>query len=206
MKIKYKKKNFLIVLIAPSGGGKSTILSKIIEKNKNIVYSVSYTTRPVRGNEKNGVDYFFVSEEEFLKLKEQGEFLETAKVHGNYYGTSKSYIEKMIDEGKHVIMDIDVQGADAVIDAGFDNVSIFILPPTEDVLKKRLTERGTDSSEAIEVRLKNSKKEIEKIPDYQYLIINDELETAIEEISYIIKAEENKTKRYLDTYKKFYGE
>ncbi|MDD3049592.1 MAG: guanylate kinase [Candidatus Cloacimonetes bacterium] len=201
----YSKRNFLIILSAPSGGGKSTIKNEILEKSEKMEYSVSYTTRAPRGSEKDEVDYFFVTENKFLELKVKNEFLESALVHGNWYGTSRSFIESKFNQGKHVIMDIDIQGAESIRKSDIDSVSIFILPPDLEILEKRLRDRGTDNEESIRKRLYNARKEIEKISDYEYLVINDDLNDAVTEIEAIIKAEENKVKRYNKIESKFYG-
>jgi len=205
MHIEYPKRNFLIILIAPSGGGKSTILARVQPEMENMVYSISYTTRKPRGEEKHGIHYFFVEEDEFLRRKDEGEFLEFANVHGNWYGTSRKFIEKRLSEGKHVILDIDVQGADSIVNSGIDTVTIFLLPPNTEILKERLIKRGTDSEEAINLRLVNSVAEIEKIPDYQYLVINDDLDETVENVKQIIISEEKRTFRYTKTSELFYG-
>jgi guanylate kinase len=201
----YHKDNFLIVVSAPSGGGKTTICKAILERMRTIDYSISFTTRKPRHTETNGVDYFFVSEEKFQKLIEAGDFLEYAQVHGNWYGTSHSFIKHRFAQKSHVIMDIDVQGAESIIRSGIDCVTIFLLPPNLQTLENRLRKRNTDSEEMIKIRLDNAKKEIEKIPEYQYLVINDRLDEAIEDVQNIIRAEENSTKRYKNQLAIFYG-
>ncbi len=197
-------KPFLIILSAPSGGGKSTILGEILKENGNIDYSISYTTRAPRGEEKDGVHYFFVTEEKFKEMIDAGDFLEYALVHGNYYGTSKSYIKSRIDAGRHVIMDIDVQGANQITNSDLDIVKIFILPPDKSVLEDRLRKRGTDSDEAIKKRLTNADVELGYIKDYEYVIINDELSQAVEDVKTIISAEELTRERYSEIDTKFY--
>lgn len=201
----YYRRNFLIVLSAPSGGGKSTIKNKILKRSKNIIYSISYTTRKRRGDEKNGKDYFFVNKDKFLKMVENKEFLEFAEVHGNLYGTSRKFIEKNIQKGRHVIMDIDVQGANAIRKSNIDHVDIFILPPTPEILEKRLRKRGTDTDEVIDKRLINARNEVKDVYNYDYLVINDELDKAVSEVEIIIKAEENKVTRYKQIENIFYG-
>ncbi|MEA1973550.1 MAG: guanylate kinase [Candidatus Cloacimonadota bacterium] len=202
----FAKNNFLIVVSAPSGGGKTTINKEILERNDNIVYSISYTTRQPRETEKDGVDYFFVDERKFKKMVADGEFLEYAKVHNNWYGTSLSFIKSQLVKNKHVIMDIDVQGAQEIATNSVDKILIFLLPPNQSILKNRLKKRGTDSYKEIELRLKNAHSEIEKVDDYDYLVINDDLEVAVEDVEAIIRAEENSEKRYRKIRQSFYEE
>jgi len=191
-----KDGHFLIILSAPSGGGKSTILTEILKVADNIDYSVSYTTRRPRGAEQNGIHYHFVSEEEFQQRIAEGDFLEYAKVFGNWYGTSKSFIKKCLSLKHHVIMDIDVQGASFISATDIPYVKIFILPPSMEVLKQRLILRATDSEEEIAKRLQIAQEEVAYIPQYQYLVINDNLEIAVQDILAIIRAEENRVCRY----------
>ncbi|MGI6197587.1 MAG: guanylate kinase [Candidatus Cloacimonadaceae bacterium] len=201
-----KEPNFLIILSAPSGGGKSTILSRIRELYPKVEYSISYTTRPPRGVEVDGVHYHFVSEAEFLQRKQQGDFLECAQVFGNWYGTSISYIQSQLKAGKHVIMDIDVQGAHQIGETEVPCIRIFILPPSLEVLEARLRARGTDSPQEIQKRLSEAEAELQRLPEYQYLVINDVLENAVDDVLNIIKAEENKMCRYKDPALTFLGE
>lgn len=191
-----KDGHFLIILSAPSGGGKSTILTEILKVADNIDYSVSFTTRSPRGTEQNGIHYHFVSEEEFQQRIAEGDFLEYAKVFGNWYGTSKSFIKKCLAGKRHVIMDIDVQGASFISATDIPYVKIFILPPSMEVLKQRLILRATDSEEEIAKRLQIAQEEVAYIPQYQYLVINDNLEIAVQDILAIIRAEENRVCRY----------
>ncbi|HNX03607.1 MAG TPA: guanylate kinase [Candidatus Cloacimonas sp.] len=191
-----KDGHFLIILSAPSGGGKSTILTEILKVADNIDYSVSFTTRSPRGTEQNGIHYHFVSEEEFQQRIAEGDFLEYAKVFGNWYGTSKSFIKKCLAGKRHVIMDIDVQGASFISATDIPYVKIFILPPSMEVLKQRLVLRATDSEEEIAKRLQIAQEEVAYIPQYQYLVINDNLEIAVQDILAIIRAEENRVCRY----------
>ncbi|HNW24332.1 MAG TPA: guanylate kinase [Candidatus Cloacimonas sp.] len=191
-----KDGHFLIILSAPSGGGKSTILTEILKVADNIDYSVSYTTRSPRGTEQNGIHYHFVNEEEFQQRIAEGDFLEYAKVFGNWYGTSKSFIKKCLSVKRHVIMDIDVQGASFISATDIPYVKIFILPPSMEVLKQRLILRATDSEEEIAKRLQIAQEEVAYIPQYQYLVINDNLEIAVQDILAIIRAEENRVCRY----------
>lgn len=198
-----KNPNFLIILSAPSGGGKSTILAEVLKAADNIDYSVSYTTRPPRGTEQNGVAYHFVDEREFLRRREEGDFLETAQVFGRWYGTSKSFIRGRLAARRHVIMDIDVQGAAQIHTTDIPQVKIFIIPPSMEILRERLVKRATDSPQEIEKRLTIARKELEYIPDYDYLVVNNELSQAVREVLAIVQAEENRVGRYRDPIKGF---
>ncbi len=191
-----RNKNFLIILSAPSGGGKSTILNEVLQAHAGVDYSVSYTTRPPRGQEQNGVHYHFVDEESFLARKADGDFLETAQVFGRWYGTSISFIQSRLAAGKHVIMDIDVQGAAQISATSIPYVKIFIVPPSMEVLRDRLVKRATDSPEEVAKRLKVAREELEFIPAYDYLVVNDILSVAVEDVLAIVRAEENRVGRY----------
>jgi len=191
-----KDNHFLIILSAPSGGGKSTILNEVLKVAEDIDYSVSYTTRKPRGTEQNGIHYHFVSEAEFQKRISEGDFLEYANVFGNWYGTSKSFIRNRLAVKHHVILDIDVQGASLISSTDIPYVKIFILPPSMEVLHQRLVLRATDSEEEIAKRLQIAKEEVAFIPQYDYLVINDKLEIAVQDVLAIIRAEENRVSRY----------
>lgn len=203
--IPYIKSNFLIILISPSGGGKSTIARVILQEVPGVAYSISYTTRLPRGTEVNGKDYYFVSEDEFIQRKKTGEFLETANVHGHYYGTSREKIQNILNSGQHAILDIDVQGALQIRKGDIDNITIFILPPSEKILKERLVKRATDSSAVIEKRLTNARQEISYLHQFDYLVINDRLEEAVNRVTSIIRAEECRLMRYNKIDETFYG-
>lgn len=198
-----KSSNFLIILSAPSGGGKSTILNEILKLTDNIDYSVSFTTRKPRGVEQDGIHYHFVDEPEFLRRIDAGDFLEHARVFGNWYGTSISYIKSRLNARHHVIMDIDVQGATLISATDIPFVKVFIIPPSMEVLKDRLVRRATDSDEEIAKRLKIARDELNFIPHYDYLVINDDLSQAVEDVLAIIRAEENRVARYKDPVKGF---
>lgn len=200
-----EKNKFLIILIAPSGGGKTTIGRAILEREADIEYSVSFTTRQPRSNEIDRVDYCFISQAEFRERIKKGDFLEHANVHGNLYGTSRSFIEDRMNSGKHVLLDLDVQGAHQIMSKGVNAVTIFILPPSESVLKERLNKRGTDTQEVIERRLTNAVSEIDQIGNFEYLVINDQLEKAIEDVIGIIRTEEKRIERLDNIKSKFYG-
>jgi len=203
-----KKAHFLIILSAPSGGGKSTILNEVLRRADDIDYSVSYTTRKPRGEEQNGIHYHFVSEEEFQSRIREGDFLEHANVFGRWYGTSVSFIKKRLDVGKHVIMDIDVQGSAQISRIDIPYVKIFILPPSLEVLRERLINRNTDSMAEIDKRLRIAREEIKQICRYDYLVINDDLDQAVNEVVCIISAETNRVGRYRAPAHQFinYGE
>jgi len=175
----------------------------VLKAADNIDYSVSYTTRPPRGTEQNGVAYHFVDEREFLRRREEGDFLETAQVFGRWYGTSKSFIRGRLAARRHVIMDIDVQGAAQIHTTDIPHVKIFIIPPSMEILRERLMKRATDSPQEIEKRLTIARKELEYIPDYDYLVVNNELSQAVREVVAIVQAEENRVGRYRDPIKGF---
>ena len=200
-----EKNKFLIILIAPSGGGKTTIGRAVLEREADVEYSVSFTTRQPRGNEVDRIDYCFISQAEFRERIKNGDFLEHANVHGNLYGTSRSFIETRMNSGKHVLLDLDVQGAQQIMSKGVNAVTIFILPPSEEVLKERLNKRGTDSQDVIERRLTNAVSEIDQIANFEYLVINDSLEKAIEDVIGIIRSEEKRIERLDNIKEKFYG-
>lgn len=201
-----KSKSFLIILSAPSGGGKSTILNEILKLTDDIDYSVSFTTRNPRGEEQDGVHYHFVDEAEFIRRIDSKDFLEHARVFGNWYGTSISYIQSRLKLSRHVIMDIDVQGAAQISATEIPYIKIFIIPPSMTILKERLVRRGTDSPEEIEKRLSIATDEIKYISHYDYLVINDQLPRAITEVLAIIRAEENRVSRYHDPIEGFMNE
>lgn len=201
----FERDRFLIILSAPSGGGKTSICRAILESMPDITYSVSYTTRKPRTGEINGKSYFFVSEENFLEKIAANDFLEFARVHGNMYGTSRSYVIEQFNIGSDVIMDIDVQGAEIISRSDIDHISIFLLPPDMEVLRERLIKRGQDDKEAISLRLENAAEEIVKMSDYDYLVINDELDRAIMRVRSIIIAERNRFRRYKNIPTKLYG-
>ena len=178
----------VLVLSGPSGAGKSSLINEIFDELGNCYFSISTTTRPMRAGEEHGVHYYFVSEEEFKKDIEEDHFLEYATVHGNYYGTSLKPVKKALSEGKLVIFDIDVQGNTAVQNRlGDITTSVFITPPTLSELEKRLRNRSTDDEEVIERRIKMAKKEIQRVSEYEFLLINDDLKTAAEKLLLIAK-------------------
>ncbi|MCL4537156.1 MAG: guanylate kinase [Nitrospirae bacterium] len=192
-----QKKGNLFVISAPSGAGKTTLCQKLREVIPDLKFSVSYTTRKPRTGEIDGVHYIFMDEDEFRAMIADGEFVEWAQVHGNFYGTSKKRIEDMINGGFDVILDIDVQGGRQIREHfsanNINNILIFVLPPSMDTLKKRLKGRMSDSDEVIKKRLKNATEEIREYKNYDYVIINDVFEDALKEMVAIIIAERART-------------
>ena len=176
----------LIVISAPSGAGKTTLCDAVIKHFDSLLYSISHTTRAPRRGEINGKDYFFISEDEFKENIKHNNWVEWAKVHGHYYGTHASFIKDNLSQGKDVLLDIDVQGAEQIIRQFPETITIFIMPPSFNVLKRRLESRGTDTRSAIEQRLQNAQKEIDKKDMYQHVIINDDLEKATNELISIL--------------------
>jgi len=176
----------LVIISAPSGCGKSTIIGKLLEKRKDIRFSVSTTTRKPRPGEVHGVNYYFVSEEAFLAMKKNGEFLEWARVHNNYYGTSKAEVERIALEGSFCLLDIDVQGAIQILHLFSECRNIFILPPSVEELKKRLIKRGDTDEEQMAVRLANAIEELKYVPYYKYFLVNDDLESTVLKVEKII--------------------
>jgi guanylate kinase len=179
----------LFVVSSPSGGGKGTIIEHVLECVENLSYSVSYTTRAPRLKEVDGREYFFISRETFEGMVAGGEFLEWACVHGNLYGTAKNQILVETAAGSDIILEVDVQGAASVRRLLMDSVSIFILPPSYEVLRERLIARGTDSPEELAVRLRNAPEELRQYSAFDYVIINDEVERAVNQLASIIYAE-----------------
>jgi len=179
----------LFVVSSPSGGGKGTIIRHVLEVVDNLSYSVSYTTRAPRLGEVNGREYFFVSREIFDEMVAAGEFLEWACVHGNFYGTAKRQIAEETAAGLDIILELDVQGAASVRQLLMDSVSIFILPPSPEVLRHRLLARGTDSPEELEIRLRNAPDELKQYSAFDYVIINDEIKKAVHQVASIVYAE-----------------
>ena len=179
----------LFVVSSPSGGGKGTLVRGVLDVVENLSYSVSYTTRGPRANEVNGREYFFVDVPTFEEMVADGEFLEWACVHGNFYGTSKQQIAEKTAAGIDMILEVDVQGAASVRKLLMDSVSVFILPPSFKVLKERLCARGTDTAESLALRLRNAPDELDQYSAFDYVIINDEVNRAVAQLASIINAE-----------------
>jgi guanylate kinase len=182
-------KPFPIILSSPSGAGKTTITRRLLEQRRDVGYSVSCTTRPPRVGEVEGQDYFFRSTAEFMRRQQCGEFAEWAEVHGHLYGTLRSEVEAVLRTGRHVIMDIDVKGAKQFVAAFPESVNIFVLPPSAEELLARLRQRQTEDSETLKLRLVSALVELREVPNYQYVVVNDELERAVAGVSRIIDAE-----------------
>jgi guanylate kinase len=190
------KKATLVVLSSPSGGGKTTICRKILNKRKEYLYSISATTRKKRKNEKEGRDYFFLSQDQFDQIIKKRGFVEWAKVHDEYYGTFKKFVDQAEKEGKTALFVLDVQGGMAIKKKYPESVLIFLLPPSLEELKKRLVHRGTDRADEIEKRLKIALKEMKFWSKYDYVVINKNLEETVKLVEKIIEAERHKSLRF----------
>jgi guanylate kinase len=180
---------FPLVLSSPSGGGKTTITRMLKERRSDVGYSISCTTRQPRGGEVDGRDYFFLSREEFEARRARGDFAENAVVHGNLYGTLRSEVTRVLSSGRHVVMDIDVQGARQFATVFPEAVSIFLLPPSADTLLARLVDRRTEVQEDVLVRVRGARQELMSVNSYQYVVVNDNLERAYGLVSAILEAE-----------------
>jgi guanylate kinase len=185
----------LFVISSPSGGGKGTLIRRLLETVPGISYSVSWTTRAPRPGETDGVNYHFVTPEEFERMRAHGDFLEWAIVHGNYYGTSRHVVEQELGEGHDIILEIDVQGATAVRATMKSVVSVFILPPSFEVLRARLRARMTERPDELELRLRNARGEVEHYRHFDYLVLNDEVERAAAQMASIVVAERVRRER-----------
>jgi len=181
-------KGILFIVSAPSGAGKTTIVRRLMEEEKGLAFAISHTTRSPRPGERDGHDYYFVDREEFLRLRDTGEFVEWAEVHDNFYGTSRGMLKSMMSAGTDVLHDIDVQGARQIRESGIEAVFVFVLPPSLQVLEQRLRGRHSDSEDVIERRLRNSLGEVEGYFMYDYVILNDGLEQALEDFRSVVSA------------------
>ena len=177
----------LIIIAAPSGGGKSTVLKRVFADVPDLLFSISHTTRAPRKGEENGREYFFVAEPEMRDLIAQGAFLEWAEVHGRLYGTSRSELDRARSLGKDLVLDIDVQGADQILKAHPTALSIFLRPPSLEVLKERLRGRGSESEESLALRLANAEGELECASEFAHVVVNDRLDDTVIAVKQIIE-------------------
>ena len=188
-------RGMLVVVSSPSGGGKGTLIDRVLQTVPGVSYSVSYTTRAPRATEQDGREYFFVSTDTFKEMIARGDFLEWADVYGHFYGTSKTQVEWERASGRDIILEIDVQGAHSIRKLVEDAITIFILPPSFELLRKRLTARGTDSPGDLERRLRGASGEVEQYKDFQYVILNDDIDRASAQLASIIYAERARRER-----------
>jgi guanylate kinase len=185
----------LIVVSSPSGGGKGTLIDRVLKTVPGLAFSVSYTTRAPRGSEENGREYFFVDEPTFRAMIERVEFLEWANVYGHLYGTSAPQVEQERLAGRDIILEIDVQGAESIRQKVADSISIFILPPSFELLRKRLVARATDSADALERRLSGAPAEVAQYKLFDYVILNDDINRASQQLAAVISAERARRER-----------
>ena len=192
---KNSKSGSVIVVSAPSGAGKTSICNEIVKSCPDTVYSISYTTRLPRSGEKNGTEYFFTDKTKFKNMIKENKFAEWAEVHGNYYGTPKTSLDKILKSGKNVLLDIDVQGGLKIKKQYLGACMIFVMTPDIKSLKERLTLRNKDSKNTINMRMKNAKKELESLAKYEYLVINNKFEEAVDCVKTIIRSLEYKIQK-----------
>ena len=185
----------LFVVSSPSGGGKGTLIRRVLDTVPNLSYSVSYTTRTPRNGEVHGREYFFVNRETFEAMVRANEFLEWALVHGNLYGTARQQVALETAAGTDIILEVDVQGAASIRNLTMDTVSVFILPPSYEILRRRLVARGTDSPEQLALRMKNAPEELRQYSSFDYVIINDDVERAAHQLASIIYSERARSER-----------
>lgn len=195
----------LIIISSPSGGGKGSLIKEVRAMLPDLGYSVSHTTRPQRFGEENGREYFFVTKEDFERRIGGGDFLEYANVHGNLYGTSLRESEKVFNTGRDLIVEVDVQGAIQISEKLPESISIFILPPSFEVLKARLTARGTEGEAELRTRLKNAFNEVLEYNNFKYVVVNHDLSTAARQIASIINAERQRLDRQSDAIRDILG-
>ena len=191
----FESGGFLLVLSGPSGAGKGTLVERLVKERSECLFSISATTRPRRNVEKDGVQYEFVTRDEFERRIAQGYFLEWAEVHGHLYATPTRFVDEELRAGRVVVLDVDVQGGASVRRARRDAITVFIYPPSIDALRKRLLGRGTDSPEVVERRLHNAPGELSQYREYDYLVMNDDLEQAVARLVAIVDAERARVRR-----------
>lgn len=199
-------RGLLLVISGPSGAGKGTICNEYLQSAKNTFLSISCTTRQPREGEVDGKSYFFLTKEDFLKKLDDNEFLEHAEVYGNYYGTPKSNVDKLLSEGKDVILEIDIQGALKVQENSSEGIFIFILPPSMEELKNRITKRGSETPESLIRRFKSAFDEINYVSRYNYAVVNTTVEEAVEKVKSIVKAEKCRVSRVTSSINSLKGE
>ncbi len=187
----------LFVISAPSGAGKTSLVKALLEHDAGLSLSISYTSRPPRSGEVEGRDYHFVSKETFTQMQAQGEFLESAEVYGNSYGTSQQWINKTIETGQDILLEIDCQGAAQIRKSFPEAIGVFILPPSDKVLAERLITRGQDGADVIQRRLEAAREEVSHVNEFDYVIINEKLAVAISDLISIVKAERLKRERQI---------
>jgi guanylate kinase len=192
---KMHKKGLLIVISGPSGAGKGTICKAFLQKNKDVILSISCTTRQPRAGEIDGVSYFFIDKEKFMEMIQKDEFLEYAEVYGNYYGTPRSFVEKKLEEGYDVILEIDIQGSLKVKENYPDGVFIFVMPPSMEELKNRIKKRGSETEESLIRRFTAAFSEINYVSRYNYVIVNDVVDDAVKKLESILIAEKCRVDR-----------
>lgn len=194
------EKGILFILSGPSGVGKGTVRQKLFEQASDLKYSISMTTRKMRPGEEEGVDYFYKSQEEFEQLIQQDELLEYAKYVDNYYGTPRQYVEDMLQEGFNVFLEIEVKGALQVKESFPEGIFIFLIPPSLEELKDRIVSRGTESEELVMNRLQEARKEITMMKEYDYIVVNDDVDHAVNKVLSIVESEHCKKDRVIEEY------
>jgi guanylate kinase len=188
-------KPFLLVLSSPSGGGKTSIAKNLLQARDDLGYSVSATTRPMREGEREGVDYHFISRDEFLRRREAGEFLESATYGGHLYGTLRSEIDRLFARGRHAVLDIEIEGARQIRKSFPNSLHVFVLPPSAEVLVHRLTGRNTEPRDAMRARITRAADELGAVAEYDYAIVNDDLVLAVAQVAAILDAEARRVSR-----------
>jgi guanylate kinase len=196
MAFQFERQGLLLVISAPSGGGKSAVLKQLLNEDKSLCYSVSYTSRPPRASEVDGRDFHFVTRERFLELTRQNAFYEHAEVHGNLYGTSASVIEDALNSRCDVAMDVDIQGGLNIKKRRPDAALIFLMPPSMNILERRLRTRASDAEEHIRLRMNNAAREIQHWMQYDYVVVNEVLTRTVDTVKQILHAERQRASRY----------